>query len=68
MPSFWSDQYQYKLQSFGMPGLATSIQIVEGTADDACIVEYSDESGLVGVVGVDRTAELAPYRKHLLER
>jgi len=42
--------------------------MVEGTADDACIVEYSDESGLVGVVGVDRTAELAPYRKHLLER
>ena len=68
MPSFWSDQYQYKLQSFGMPGLATSIQIVEGTADDACIVEYSDESGLVGVVGVDRTTELAPYRKQLLER
>ena len=68
MPAFWSDQYAYKLQSFGMPGIATSIQIVDGSADDSCIVEYCDDTGLVGVVGVDRTAELAPYRKQLLER
>ncbi|MDA3022508.1 MAG: FAD-dependent oxidoreductase [Actinomycetota bacterium] len=68
MPAFWSDQYAYKLQSFGMPGIATSIQIVDGSADDACIVEYCDDTGLVGVVGVDRTAELAPYRKQLLDR
>ena len=66
MPSFWSDQYHHKIQSFGMPGIATSIQIVEGSADEACIVEYSNAGELVGVVGVDRTAELAPYRKTLL--
>ena len=51
-----------------MPGIATSSQLVEGSADEACIFEYSDDTGLVGVVGVDRTAELAPYRKQLLER
>lgn len=68
MPAFWSDQYETKLQSFGMPGLAEGIEVASGTVDEACIVEYSDASGLVGVVAVDRTAELAPYRKALLAR
>ena len=68
MPSFWTDQYHHKLQSFGMPGLATRIEVVDGDVDDACIVEYHDDSGLVGVVGVDRTSEIARYRKLLLER
>lgn len=68
MPSFWSDQYHHKLQSFGMPGIADRIELVEGSADGPCIVEYHDASGLVGVVGVDRTQELAPYRKVLMSR
>lgn len=68
MPSFWSDQYSHKIQSFGMPGNATRIKIVAGTPDEACIAEYFDDSGLVGVVGIDKTSELAPYRKLLMER
>ena len=68
MPSFWSDQYDTKIQSFGMPGIATSIAVVDGSVDGACIVEYSDDSGLVGVVGIDRTSDLAPYRTALMGR
>lgn len=68
MPAFWSDQYEFTLQSFGMPGIADRVEVVSGTVDEPCIVEYSDASGLVGVVGVDRTAEVAPYRKALLAR
>jgi 3-phenylpropionate/trans-cinnamate dioxygenase ferredoxin reductase subunit len=68
MPSFWSDQYHHKIQSFGMPGIATGMEVVSGATDDSCIVEYTDDSGLVGVVGLDRTAELGPYRKQLLAR
>jgi NADPH-dependent 2,4-dienoyl-CoA reductase/sulfur reductase-like enzyme len=68
MPSFWSDQYSHKLQSFGMPGLATRIEVADGDANGRCIVEYRDATGLVGVVGVDRTPELAHYRKTLMER
>lgn len=68
MPSFWSDQYSHKLQSFGMPGIATEIVVVDGEPDSACIAEYRNDSGLVGVVGIDRTADLAPYRKELLAR
>ena len=68
LPSFWSDQYASTLQSFGMPGLATEVTLVDGDVDGPCIVEYRDASGLVGVVGVDRTPELAAYRSRLLDR
>jgi NADPH-dependent 2,4-dienoyl-CoA reductase/sulfur reductase-like enzyme len=68
MPSFWSDQYDYTLQSFGMPGIADRIEVVDGDPDGPCIVEYHDASGLVGVVGVDRTPDLIPYRKQLAAR
>jgi NADPH-dependent 2,4-dienoyl-CoA reductase/sulfur reductase-like enzyme len=68
MPAFWSDQYEFTLQSFGMPGIADRVEVMSGTVDEPCIVEYSDSSGIVGVVGVDRTAEVAPYRKALLAR
>jgi 3-phenylpropionate/trans-cinnamate dioxygenase ferredoxin reductase component len=68
MPSFWSDQYSHKLQSFGMPGIADRIEVVDGDVDGPCIVEYHNDSGLVGVVGVDRTPDLAPYRKALMGR
>lgn len=68
MPAFWSDQYHHKLQSFGMPGLAERIEVTSGSVDEACIVEYHDQRGLVGVVGIDRTSDLAPYRRQLMQR
>lgn len=68
LPSFWSDQYDLQLQSFGMPGIAQEYRLVEGTYDGPGIVEYYDDSGLVGVVGLNRTAELAPYRRMLMAR
>lgn len=68
LPSFWSDQYEYGLQSFGLPGIATEYRLVDGEYDAECIVEYLDDSGLVGVVGVNRTADLTEYRRRLLDR
>ena len=51
-----------------MPGVADRTEVTSGSVDGACIIEYFDATGLVGVIGVDRTAELAPYRKALLAR
>jgi NADPH-dependent 2,4-dienoyl-CoA reductase/sulfur reductase-like enzyme len=68
VPSFWSDQYDHTLQSFGMPGLATAIRVADGDLDGPSILEYLDADGLVGVVGIDRTKDLAPYRAQLAER
>ncbi len=67
LPSFWSDQYDVSLQSFGMPGLGTPT-VVEGDLDGACIVEYHRGDELVGVVGVNRSKDLMPYRKQMLAR
>ncbi len=67
VPSFWSDQYQHTLQSFGLPGSATH-RVVLGDPDEPCIVEYFDEEGLVGVVGLDRTQDVARYRATLAQR
>ena len=68
VPSFWSDQYDVNLQSFGMPGIATEIRVVDGDVDSDVIVEYHDDSGLVGVISLNRTRELAQYRKQLRAR
>ena len=68
VPSFWSDQYDVNVQSFGMPGIAKRIELVDGDIDGDCIVEYFDDSGLVGVIGVNRARDLAKYRRQLRAR
>ena len=67
VPSFWSDQYEDNLQSFGMPGIADSINVVEGDLMGDCVVEYLRGNKVVGVVGVNTSAKLAPYRKSFQE-
>jgi len=68
VPAFWSDQYDLQIQSFGLPSIATEVTVIESDADGNCIAEYSDSSGLVGVVGINRTSEVARYRKLLSTR
>ena len=65
LPSFWSDQYDLNIQSFGMPGLGEPV-LVDGSLDGDCIVEYRKDGELVGVVGVNRSKDLMDYRKQLL--
>jgi len=70
VPSFWSDQYDLNIQSFGMPSLGEP-HLVDGDWDGDCIVEYRDTGAsgeIVGVVGVNRSRDLLPYRKALQSR
>jgi hypothetical protein len=69
MPSFWSNQFEMKLQAYGLPGL--------GDEDDVRILLASSrataQSGthrddrLVGVVGIGMKAALLPYRQEIAE-
>ena len=68
VPSFWSDQYDLQIQSFGMPDLATEQRILEMADDGSCLIECLDGLGLVGVIGINRTAALARYRKSFNSR
>lgn len=64
LPSFWSDQYDLRLQSFGMPGLADAdgIRVLEGALDDECVVGYHRGDELVGVVGLGMLKSVMAYR------
>jgi 3-phenylpropionate/trans-cinnamate dioxygenase ferredoxin reductase component len=67
MPSFWSDQHEYRLQSFGVPGAGDRMELLDGELDEPCIIGYFKGDKLMGVVGIDRTADLMPYRKQIAE-
>ena len=64
MPAFWSDQYDFSLQSYGEPALGTPT-LVDGEWSGDCIVEYLRDGDVIGVVGVNRTKDLMHYRKEI---
>lgn len=68
MPSFWSNQFDIKLQAYGLPGLADEVSIVEGDLAGEVAVGYYRHGRLVGVVGVGLKAALLPYRQQIAEQ
>jgi len=66
LPSFWSDQYDMKIQGFGMPGLADRYELVDGELAGEQVMAYFRNDALIGVVGIGMTAEVMKYRKQLL--
>jgi NADPH-dependent 2,4-dienoyl-CoA reductase/sulfur reductase-like enzyme len=66
LPTFWSDQYDMKIQGFGMPGLADRYELVAGELSDELVIAYFRNDILIGVVGIGMTAEVMKYRKQLL--
>ncbi|HEY8482854.1 MAG TPA: FAD/NAD(P)-binding oxidoreductase [Spirillospora sp.] len=67
LPSFWSDQYDLRLQSFGAPGLGDDVRVLEGDLEDEAVVGYHRDGRLVGVVMLGAVKRHAHYRKLLLE-
>jgi 3-phenylpropionate/trans-cinnamate dioxygenase ferredoxin reductase subunit len=68
IPTFWSDQYEYNIQSFGIPGIADTQRLAFGEWDGPLVVEYFRGESLVGVVGIDSVPQLVPYRSLLMKR
>lgn len=64
LPSFWSDQYDVRLQSYGMPGLAgpDGVRLLEGDLEGECVVGYLRDGQLVGVVGIGMLPRVNAYR------
>src|SRR3954452_7002337 len=67
LPSFWSDQYDLRLQSYGMPGLADAegVKVLEGDLDGECVVGYHRDGQLVGVVGIGMLPRVNSYRDQI---
>ncbi|CAM3182473.1 Reductase C-terminal [Paracoccus aminovorans] len=66
LPSFWSDQYSYKIQALGRPQPTDVANIVAGSLESRkFVLEYSDGTGVTGVISVNMPARIAGYRRDL---
>lgn len=69
IPSFWSDQYESKILSVGLPHLADTARVVEGDPDsDQFVVAYGCRGRLIGAAGIGSARSLARYRRAIFRR
>jgi 3-phenylpropionate/trans-cinnamate dioxygenase ferredoxin reductase component len=67
-PYFWSDQYEVKIQSLGLPGRAGRLEIVESTPDRSRFVCGGErDRRLVGVIAINAARRLGSYRLALAD-
>jgi NADPH-dependent 2,4-dienoyl-CoA reductase/sulfur reductase-like enzyme len=67
LPSFWSDQYDVKIQAVGLPGHAERMHVVE-EREDGRLVAVGERGGLaVAAVAFNAPARLAWYRRQLAQ-
>jgi NADPH-dependent 2,4-dienoyl-CoA reductase/sulfur reductase-like enzyme len=68
LPAFWSDQHDYRLQSFGAPALGTAdVRVLAGDPADPegdLLIGYHDAGQLVGVVALGGPAAVAAAARH----
>lgn len=50
LPTFWSDQYDMRLQSFGNLAVADRVEVIEGDLDDEAVIGYFRGRTMVGAV------------------
>jgi len=67
-PYFWSDQYDTKIQSLGLPGRAARLELLEETEDGSRFVYGGERDGrLVGVIAINAARRLGSYRMALAD-
>ena len=66
LPSFWSDQYGERLQSFGMPSLADEVRLLGGDPDGEFVAGYLRDGRLLGAAGIGLLPRLLGLREELL--
>ncbi len=61
VPTFWSDQYELRIQSFGVTGL-DDVRVLEGDLDGEVAVGYHRDAQLVGVLLIGLGGRYMHYR------
>ncbi|MDR3081140.1 MAG: FAD-dependent oxidoreductase [Streptomyces sp.] len=66
IPSFWSDQYDVRFRSVGLPALADEARVLEDeSADRRLEVAYYRQGRLIGALTANRIGRIAAYRRRL---
>ncbi|MFF3611391.1 NAD(P)/FAD-dependent oxidoreductase [Streptomyces sp. NPDC002580] len=72
LPTFWSDQHEFRLQSFGAPALGKDdVRVLDGDPDGDVLVGYHTDDRLIGVValgGQKAAMGAARYRAQLMKQ
>ncbi|MFD7876380.1 NAD(P)/FAD-dependent oxidoreductase [Streptomyces sp. NPDC059766] len=72
LPTFWSDQHEFRLQSFGAPALGKDdVRVLEGDPGGDVLAGYHADDRLVGVValgGHKAAMGAARYRTQLMKQ
>ena len=67
-PYFWSDQYDVKIQSLGLPGRAERLELIESSPDGSRLVYAGERDGrLIGVIAINAARRLGFYRQALAD-
>jgi NADPH-dependent 2,4-dienoyl-CoA reductase/sulfur reductase-like enzyme len=66
VPTFWSDQYELRIQSFGVTGL-DDVRVLEGDLDGEVAVGYHRDGQLAGVALIGLGGRYLHYRKLVTE-
>lgn len=68
VPTFWSDQYGTRIQSFGLPALGLGdVRVLEGDLQAEAVVGYHADGVLVGLVLFGMGKRMLAYRQQLVE-
>ena len=64
IPWFWSDQYEHKIQLFGLSSSTDVFEIIEGSmADRKFVALYKREGKVVGVLGLNSPRQVIQNRQ-----
>ncbi|GGY08553.1 NAD(P)/FAD-dependent oxidoreductase [Streptomyces minutiscleroticus] len=68
VPYFWSDQFDVRLQVFGVPSAENTVEVVEGDpAEGRFVVRYDGPRGPVGVLGWRMPKQARLHRAGLVD-
>ncbi|GAB7050995.1 NAD(P)/FAD-dependent oxidoreductase [Catenuloplanes indicus] len=69
VPYFWSDQYDLKIQAYGLPSGADEVRIVEGSLDERRFVAvYLSGDEVTAVAGAGMARAMRQWRQAVVDR
>jgi 3-phenylpropionate/trans-cinnamate dioxygenase ferredoxin reductase subunit len=65
IPSFWSDQFEVSLLSYGLLDQGDDVRLLEGEVGGNCLYGYYRDGTMVGVCGIGMRQRVMSYRNQV---